>query len=168
MPCGHPGRRLRRALSLVFFVIDRRWPAVAGQPRRPHRPRVLVLRRLDRPVGDARRRDRRGHRHRDQRGAQPERTDGARVPRSREPVRGQPAWLQALVIVLLVDFTGYWSHRVFHAWGPAWRLHAIHHSSTQVGWLSAARLHPRRRRAEQHRRRRRLRAHRGARATLAD
>ncbi|TAJ20726.1 MAG: fatty acid hydroxylase family protein [Dehalococcoidia bacterium] len=58
------------------------------------------------------------------------------------PLQRQPWALQAFEILVLTDFVGYWSHRMFHAWPPAWRFHAIHHSSTEVDWLSAVRLHP--------------------------
>ena len=54
----------------------------------------------------------------------------------------QPALLQALEVVVLVDFLGYWLHRGFHRFGPAWRVHAVHHSSTRLTWLSAVRVHP--------------------------
>lgn len=54
----------------------------------------------------------------------------------------QPALLQALEVLVLVDFLGYWLHRGFHRFGPAWRVHAVHHSSTRLTWLSAVRVHP--------------------------
>lgn len=54
----------------------------------------------------------------------------------------QPALLEALEVLVLVDFIGYWVHRGFHRFGPAWRVHAVHHSSTQLTWLSAVRVHP--------------------------
>lgn len=42
---------------------------------------------------------------------------------------------------MLSDIPLYWLHRVFH--GPAlWRYHAIHHSSEELDWISAARFHP--------------------------
>jgi len=53
----------------------------------------------------------------------------------------QPLWLQAVEIFIAGDFLGYWQHRVFHARG-LWRFHAIHHSSTELDWLSSVRLHP--------------------------
>jgi sterol desaturase/sphingolipid hydroxylase (fatty acid hydroxylase superfamily) len=35
----------------------------------------------------------------------------------------------------------YWIHRAFHR--PAmWKYHAVHHSSEQLDWISAARFHP--------------------------
>lgn len=57
------------------------------------------------------------------------------------PVSRLPAWLQAVLIVVLGDFIGYWTHRAFHA-RRLWKFHAVHHSSTEVDWLSSVRLHP--------------------------
>jgi sterol desaturase/sphingolipid hydroxylase (fatty acid hydroxylase superfamily) len=57
------------------------------------------------------------------------------------PLGAQPAWAQAVQVLLLGDFLGYWQHRLFHR--PAlWRFHAVHHSSTDLDWLSSVRLHP--------------------------
>ena len=57
------------------------------------------------------------------------------------PVLRQPVWLQAVEIYVLVDFSGYWIHRLFHtgAWCP---FHAVHHSSEDLDWLSSIRVHP--------------------------
>ncbi len=57
------------------------------------------------------------------------------------PVAAQPAWLQALEIYVLVDFMDYWLHRLFHT-GAWWPFHAVHHSSEDLDWLSAVRVHP--------------------------
>ncbi|MCC6421417.1 MAG: sterol desaturase family protein [Gemmataceae bacterium] len=57
-------------------------------------------------------------------------------------VSGQPAWLQALEVFVLLDVIGYWSHRAFHHVGQLWRIHSVHHSSKEVDWLSAGRVHP--------------------------
>ena len=35
----------------------------------------------------------------------------------------------------------YWLHRLFHG-GGFWKYHAIHHSSEELDWISAARFHP--------------------------
>ena len=35
----------------------------------------------------------------------------------------------------------YWLHRLFHG-GGFWKYHAIHHSSEDLDWISAARFHP--------------------------
>lgn len=57
------------------------------------------------------------------------------------PLAQLPIWLQAAIIFLLSDVMLYWTHRWFH--GKAmWRFHAIHHSPTQVDWLSTYRFHP--------------------------
>jgi sterol desaturase/sphingolipid hydroxylase (fatty acid hydroxylase superfamily) len=53
----------------------------------------------------------------------------------------QPVWLQAVEILILVDFIGYWMHRLLHR-RPLWRFHAVHHASRDLDWLSAARAHP--------------------------
>ena len=56
-------------------------------------------------------------------------------------VARQAGWVQALELLFLGDLVGYWSHRLFHR-PRLWPFHAIHHSSTQLDWLSAVRLHP--------------------------
>lgn len=57
------------------------------------------------------------------------------------PFSRLPLWAQAAGILLLGDFVGYWMHRFFHR-GRLWKFHAVHHSSQDVDWLSAVRLHP--------------------------
>jgi sterol desaturase/sphingolipid hydroxylase (fatty acid hydroxylase superfamily) len=52
-----------------------------------------------------------------------------------------PLWVQAGLILIIGDFIGYWMHRWFHG-RRLWRFHAIHHSSTELDWLSSVRLHP--------------------------
>lgn len=52
-----------------------------------------------------------------------------------------PWWLQGLGVLFVSDFTGYWLHRLFHR-GWWWRVHAVHHSPTELDWLAATRLHP--------------------------
>ncbi len=56
-------------------------------------------------------------------------------------LRRLPPVVQALAVLIVGDFVGYWMHRAFHR-GRLWRFHAVHHSSTEVDWLSAVRLHP--------------------------
>jgi sterol desaturase/sphingolipid hydroxylase (fatty acid hydroxylase superfamily) len=53
----------------------------------------------------------------------------------------QPLWAQAVGIFVVGDFLGYWQHRMFHG-RALWPFHAIHHSSTELDWLSSVRLHP--------------------------
>ena len=57
------------------------------------------------------------------------------------PVLMLPRWAQTLAILMVGDFIGYWSHRWFHG-RRLWKFHAVHHSSKELDWLSAARLHP--------------------------
>lgn len=57
-------------------------------------------------------------------------------------LRDQPIWIQATVLVLVLDFIFYVTHRLKHRWHWWWRLHETHHSSIDVDWLSAARFHP--------------------------
>ena len=57
------------------------------------------------------------------------------------PLSRLPLWTQALLFVVLADFMLYWLHRMFHG-GGFWKYHAIHHSSEELDWISAARFHP--------------------------
>jgi len=57
-------------------------------------------------------------------------------------VAAQPGWAQGLEILLLGDLIGYWTHRAFHTWSVIWPIHAVHHSSEQLDWLSSVRVHP--------------------------
>jgi sterol desaturase/sphingolipid hydroxylase (fatty acid hydroxylase superfamily) len=57
------------------------------------------------------------------------------------PASRLPLWLQAVLILALGDLIGYWMHRAFHG-RRLWRFHAVHHSSVDLDWLSAVRLHP--------------------------
>lgn len=53
----------------------------------------------------------------------------------------QALWLQAIQMLVIGDFVGYWVHRAFHR-GRLWRFHAVHHSSRDLDWLSSVRVHP--------------------------
>jgi sterol desaturase/sphingolipid hydroxylase (fatty acid hydroxylase superfamily) len=44
--------------------------------------------------------------------------------------------------VLLQDLFGYWIHRLFHRIPPLWRLHALHHSDTDLDVTTTIRHHP--------------------------
>jgi len=57
------------------------------------------------------------------------------------PLAQLPLWVQAVLFVVLSDFMLYWLHRMFHNAG-FWKYHAIHHSSEELEWISAARFHP--------------------------
>lgn len=57
------------------------------------------------------------------------------------PLSELPLWSQAAIFLILSDFMLYWIHRMFHGSG-FWKYHAIHHSSEDLDWISAARFHP--------------------------
>ena len=57
------------------------------------------------------------------------------------PLSQLPLWAQAVLFLVLSDFMLYWLHRMFHGSG-FWKYHAVHHSSEELDWISAARFHP--------------------------
>ncbi|WP_426439581.1 sterol desaturase family protein [Bradyrhizobium genosp. P] len=57
------------------------------------------------------------------------------------PLSQLPLALQAIIFLVVSDFMLYWLHRMFHG-GAWWKYHAIHHSSEDLEWISAARFHP--------------------------
>lgn len=57
------------------------------------------------------------------------------------PLAAFPLWVQAAVFLIASDFMLYWFHRMYHGSG-FWKYHAIHHSSEELDWISAARFHP--------------------------
>ena len=51
-----------------------------------------------------------------------------------------PILLQILIAIIVVDFVSYWRHRMMHLkW--LWPIHAIHHCSRRLNWLSTERFH---------------------------
>jgi sterol desaturase/sphingolipid hydroxylase (fatty acid hydroxylase superfamily) len=60
----------------------------------------------------------------------------------RAAVAAWPAWLQVLVVVLVLDLVNYLAHRALHEFPTLWRVHAVHHSSQELDWLSTSRGHP--------------------------
>ena len=59
----------------------------------------------------------------------------------REAIARLPRLVQLAAFLLVSDLAAYAMHRLFHR-NPLWRFHAVHHSSTEVDWLSAVRVHP--------------------------
>ena len=57
------------------------------------------------------------------------------------PLASLPLWLQAAVFLVGSDLMMYGLHRAFHR-PTMWKYHAIHHSSKDLDWISAARFHP--------------------------
>jgi sterol desaturase/sphingolipid hydroxylase (fatty acid hydroxylase superfamily) len=52
-----------------------------------------------------------------------------------------PILVQAVIILVIMDFIQYWTHRWFHT-GALWKFHAIHHGPENVDWLTSVRFHP--------------------------
>jgi sterol desaturase/sphingolipid hydroxylase (fatty acid hydroxylase superfamily) len=52
-----------------------------------------------------------------------------------------PTWVQLALALVVFEFFGYWYHRWSHEIPFLWRFHALHHSSENLDWISAARLH---------------------------
>ncbi|MEO2167169.1 MAG: sterol desaturase family protein, partial [bacterium] len=56
-------------------------------------------------------------------------------------VQTLPRWVQVVAFFLLADLLGYLAHRLLHG-RHLWLVHAVHHSSREVDWLSSVRAHP--------------------------
>ena len=52
-----------------------------------------------------------------------------------------PSWLVIFCAVFIGDFVAYWRHRIEHS-PLLWPAHAVHHSDTEMTWLSLERFHP--------------------------
>jgi sterol desaturase/sphingolipid hydroxylase (fatty acid hydroxylase superfamily) len=132
-------------LSLLFGLLERLWPARVGQPRwRPDRFTdlgywfftPLVTRTLTQITIVA--------------AVVLIAWQAGVAPLDREHVRdfvahhrshALPPGVQVAAILIVGDFIGYCTHRLFHR-RALWKFHAVHHGSTQVDWLSSVRLHP--------------------------
>lgn len=47
-----------------------------------------------------------------------------------------------ILILLCLEFLGYWLHRAFHAVPILWRIHAVHHSDVEMDATTSHRHHP--------------------------
>lgn len=66
---------------------------------------------------------------------------GSGIPRiSEEYWLFAPAIVPALVALVAADFVDYWSHRLRHV-SFLWPMHAVHHSDTQMHYLTWYRAH---------------------------
>lgn len=61
--------------------------------------------------------------------------------KTRKLILEQNVILQIFLAVLLVDFVGYWRHRLMHS-KYLWPFHTIHHCSREIDWISTDRFHP--------------------------
>jgi sterol desaturase/sphingolipid hydroxylase (fatty acid hydroxylase superfamily) len=57
-------------------------------------------------------------------------------------LRSHPTWVQALVVLMVLDFIFYVTHRAKHRWEWWWRLHETHHSAPELDWFASVRFHP--------------------------
>ena len=57
------------------------------------------------------------------------------------PLAALPLAAQGILFLLGEDVILYWTHRWFHG-ARMWKYHAVHHSSEELEWISAARFHP--------------------------
>ena len=53
-----------------------------------------------------------------------------------------PLWAECLLACVIGEFFYYWAHRAGHGVSWLWRVHATHHSSQRLYWLSVVRFHP--------------------------
>lgn len=47
-----------------------------------------------------------------------------------------PVYLEAVIAFLLMEFLGYWAHRLVHVNYFLWRGHATHHSPSSIYWMN--------------------------------
>ena len=59
-----------------------------------------------------------------------------------DAVQSMPLWLQVILAIFIADLGFYFAHRAMHEWPALWRFHAVHHSSEEMDWLAAYRVHP--------------------------
>ena len=65
------------------------------------------------------------------------------VPASlRATIGALPVLVQVVAATVIADLGFYLAHRVMHAVPWLWNFHAIHHSSEELDWLAAYRVHP--------------------------
>lgn len=57
------------------------------------------------------------------------------------PLAALPLAAQMVVFLIGEDIIMYFTHRWFHG-ARMWKYHAVHHSSEELEWISAARFHP--------------------------
>jgi sterol desaturase/sphingolipid hydroxylase (fatty acid hydroxylase superfamily) len=50
--------------------------------------------------------------------------------------------VQATCAFIVAELTAYWTHRIEHTLPILWRIHALHHASRDVRWVTSFRFHP--------------------------
>ncbi len=57
-----------------------------------------------------------------------------------EQIQSLPLAIQIIIGAIILDFATYWRHRFTHFY--MWPYHSMHHSATQITWITGFRLHP--------------------------
>ena len=52
------------------------------------------------------------------------------------PTQLMPLWVSAILAILVVEFFGYWYHRIGHVNHFLWKIHSIHHVPDKVNLLN--------------------------------
>jgi len=58
------------------------------------------------------------------------------------PITTARALLLTFIVVVVNDFSKYWTHRIHHEWPSLWPFHAVHHSADVLTPVTVARVHP--------------------------
>ena len=53
-----------------------------------------------------------------------------------------PLWMEFIGCLILLDFSLYWQHRLFHRLPFFWAFHSAHHGDRTLNVSSALRFHP--------------------------
>lgn len=66
------------------------------------------------------------------------------IARSRLPIGdlSHVYGVQAAGAFIVAELTAYWTHRIEHRLPILWRVHAVHHASRDVHWVTSFRFHP--------------------------
>ncbi len=59
-----------------------------------------------------------------------------------DAIAAWPGWLRLAVALLVGEIGFYWAHRLSHQISFLWRFHSIHHSASDIDFLSNTRAHP--------------------------
>ncbi len=60
----------------------------------------------------------------------------------RENLVSLPLLVQLAMVIIVADLGFYLAHRLMHTVPFLWKFHAVHHSSEELDWLAAFRVHP--------------------------
>ncbi len=68
-------------------------------------------------------------------------SDSGVLLKLRNLINNQNLIVQVMIALFILDFIGYWRHRLMHS-KYLWPFHSIHHCSRQIDWISTERNHP--------------------------